>query len=73
MKKKMAKEQQEYPEIELRIDRDSEGNIVQLDYKINDAGQDRKNVVEFIEMLSLLCHNTEETKRIAEEMNKENE
>jgi hypothetical protein len=67
----MAKEQQQYAEIDLAIDRDNLGNITGMRYMINDAGQDRKNIIEFIEMLSLLCHNTEETKRIAEELNKE--
>ena len=69
----MAKERQDYPEIDLEIERDDDGNITHLVYTINDAGQDRKNILEFIEMLSLLCHDTEETKRIAEELNREKE
>ena len=67
----MAKEQQQYAEIDLAIDRDNLGNITGMRYMVNDAGQDRKYIVEFIEMLSLLCHNTDEINRIAAEMVKE--
>ena len=62
----MATMQQIYPDIELRIDRDDKGNIVQLDYKVNDAGEDGKRIIEFIEMLALLCQQPGEAKRILE-------
>ena len=67
----MADKRQEYPDIELRIDRDSDGNIVQLDYTVNNAGEDNKRIVEFIEVLSLLENKPEEANRIAREIEKE--
>lgn len=62
----MAKWRQEYPDVELTIDRDCNGSITRMEYTINDKGEDRKNIIEFIEMLSLLCQDPVEAKRIME-------
>ena len=67
----MADKRQDYPDIELRIDRDNNGNISQLDYTVNNAGEDNKRIVEFIEILSLLENKPEEANRIAREIEKE--
>jgi hypothetical protein len=61
----MAKERQEYPDVELGIERDDNGFIINMTYTINNEGEDRKNIIEFIEMLALLCDNKKEANEIA--------
>ena len=67
----MADKRQDYPDIELRIDRNDNGDITQLDYTVNNAGEDNKRIIEFIEMLSLLENKPGEANRIAREIEKE--
>lgn len=68
----MADKAQEYPDIQLRIDRDDKGNILQLDYQVNNAGADNQRIIEFIEILALLQNNPDESNRVWKEYENDN-
>ena len=47
-------EEKTCPDITLVIDRDNNGYITRVEYTINNPGEDRKNVLDFIELCNFL-------------------
>lgn len=50
----MADNLQAYPDVILRLERDNNGNIVLMEYTINNAGEDNKHIIEFLKALSII-------------------
>ena len=47
-------EEKNFPDIKLVVDRDTDGYITRVEYTINNPGEDRKNVLDFIELCGYL-------------------
>jgi hypothetical protein len=52
--REMAEKQQEYPDVVLAIDRDDNGNITRVEYTVNNEGEDKIRILEFLSALNSL-------------------
>ena len=48
------------PDIELKIDRDTSGFITDVSYKVYNAGEENRRILEFCELIQMMFTNYQE-------------